>query len=190
MTKSQFMYDLMIGLDGVPDEEKLLVMNDYDLYFSEKISDGMSEEAIVSSLKSPEEIAKGYKTGQPVPIEGVESVLSDLGKGKKTPLSVFKFILLIPVCALYEIFALSLGIVSLIVSLGLCFSGALLSVAAFMSSPLSRWFIVIGIGSIVITFAFVMLVTAVFQGTVRLVRKFPRFMSRILHNCEKERKTT
>ena len=76
MTQSQFMYDLMIALNGIPDEEKFVLMNDYTQYFEDKLESGMVEEDIVNSLKAPREIARRYKNGNPIPIDGVESVLT------------------------------------------------------------------------------------------------------------------
>ena len=187
MTQSQFMYDLMVELEGVPDEDKLVLMNDYNQYFTDRIEGGMSEDDIVSRLRSPKEIAASFKNGTPIPIEGVDSVLIGVQKGNKTPMSVFKFILLIPVCAVYEVFAVSVGLVLLAVTLVLCAVCALASVAAFMSVPLSRGFILLGVGGIFLTFAFVMLCTAVFAGALGAAAKFPGFMGRVLNNRTKER---
>ena len=187
MTQSQFMYDLMVELDGVPDEDKFVLMNDYNQYFTDRIDEGLSEDDIISKLRSPKEIADGYRNGVPIPIDGVDSVLSSSQRGEKTPLSVLKFVLLIPVCALYEVLAVSVGVILLAAVAALCAAGSLVSVAAFMSASLNTGFMLLGIGGIFLTFAFIMLCAAVFGGALGAVKKFPGFMGNVLHNRTKER---
>lgn len=186
MTQSQFMYDLMVELEGIPDEDKFVVMNDYTQYFSDSIENGLSEDDIINALRSPKEIADGYKNGTPIPIKGVESVLGNNRKGNKTVQSVFKFILLIPVCALYEVLTVLLGLACLAVTLVLCAVGALASVTAFLSVPLNNGFIFLGFGGIFLTFSCVMLCAVVFKGAVGAVLKFPVFMGKVLNNRKKE----
>lgn len=187
MTQSQFMYDLMIALEGIPDEEKFVLMNDYTQYFEDKLASGMSEEKITGSLKSPREIARHYKSGNPIPIDGVESVLTSNPQGKKTFLSVFKFILLLPVCAVYEVIAAAFGIALLAAALLLCMACALGGVVSFVSAALNKGFILLGIGAVLLTFAFVMLFMLVFRFSVDAVKFFPAFMSRILSNKPKKK---
>lgn len=188
MTQSQFMYDLMIALEGVPDEEKFVMMNDYTRYFEDKLAEGMSEESIVSSLKSPREIARRYKNGNPIPIDGVESVLTSNPQGKKTFSSIFKFVLLVPVCAVYEVLAVGFGIVMLAAILVLCMACALGGVVSFVSVALNKGFLLLGIGAVFLTFALVMLFMIVFRFSVDSVKFFPALMGRILSNKPKERK--
>lgn len=187
MTQSQFMYDLMIALEGIPDEEKFVLMNDYTRYFENKLAGGMSEENIVNSLKSPREIARRYKNGNPIPIDGVDSVLTSDPKGKKTFLSVFKFILLLPVCAVYEVIAAAFGIVILAAVLILCMACALGVVVSFVSVALNNGFIFLGIGAVLLTFAFVMLFMLVCRFSVDAVKFLPNLMGRILSNKPKKK---
>ncbi len=182
MTQSQFMYDLTVALDGVPDEEKYVLTNDYDRYFSDRLSEGMSEELITQNLSSPAEIARRYKQGDPIPIDGVDSVFVSQKKGKITFLSVCKFILMIPLCIVYEIISVFFGIVLFLISLMLCVGGALFSVAAFMSMSLNIGFLLLGIGGIFLTVSFVMLSGFVILAAVKAVRFLPGKMSVILNN--------
>ena len=187
MTQAQFMYDLMIALDGIPDEEKLVLTNDYNQYFEDRLNKGMSEERIVNSLKSPREIARRYKSGNPIPIDGVDSVLTSNPKGNKPASRVIKFILLVPVCGVYEVLAVVLGIALLAVILALCMACTLGVVVSFVSASLNVGFVFMGVGAVCLTFAFVMLFMITLKLSINAVKIFPKFMSRILSNKPKER---
>lgn len=188
MTQSQFMYELMVELEGVPDEEKFVLMNDYTQYFENKSDSGMSEEDIVKNLSSPKEIARSYKRGKPIPLEGVDSVLTSDLSGDKTALSVLKFVLLIPVCAVYEVLAVGLGVALLAAVLALCMACAVGGVVSFVSVSLGNGFIFLGVGAVFLTFAFVMLFMVVFKFSVDAVKFFPAFMGRVLANKPKNRR--
>ena len=182
MTQSQFMYDLMRELDGVPDEEKFVLMNDYTQYFENHIESGMTEESIIENLKTPHEIACCYKKGKPIPLEGVESVLASEQDGDKTALSVIKFIFLIPVCVVYEAATAAVCAIIVAASLALCLVCAVGGVVSFVSVVLNKGFILLGIGAVILTFAFVMLFMLAVNFTVSAVKLFPRYMGRVLAN--------
>lgn len=184
MTQSQFMYELMTELSDLPDEEKYVVMNDYNQLFSEQIADGMSEEAVTSALASPQKIAEGYKNGRPLPIVGVQSIYEN-SSGKATSLSVFKFICLIPVAIVYVPVTLALGILALLLTAVLCAASVCLSVFSFTVASLQTGFILTGIGGIFFTLTFLLLSVFVFKGAVCMVTAFPKFMGRILKNKRK-----
>ena len=108
--------------------------------------------------------------------------------GQKTFLSVLKFILMIPVCFLYEIAAVALGTVLFAAAAALCISAALICVGAFMSVTLDAGFVVFGLGSILLTFSFIMLAVLVFKSLTRAVKFFPNLMGGILRNKKGEQR--
>lgn len=185
MTQSQFMYELMVELADIPDEEKVVIMNGYTQFFAERTNQGMSEESIIDTLSSPKEIAQGYKNGSPLPIEGVESVYSGEKSGEKTAGSVIKFILLIPVAAIYIPITAVLGLAVLLLSLALCAASVCLTVFSFTVASLQTGFIVLGIGGIFFTLAFLMLCVVIFKGSWKIVLAFPRLMGQVLTNKRK-----
>lgn len=189
MTQSQFMYELMTELDGLPDERKYIVMNEYTQYFTEQTENGLSEEGIISSLGSPKEIAQSYKSGSPIRLAGVASVDLSSGESTKTPLSVFKFILLIPAAAVYLPVMTALGLAVLLISLLLCAASVCLTVFSFTVASLQTGFIFLGIGGIFFAFAFVMFCVVIFKGALRLVFFFPKLMGRVLRNESKAGKS-
>lgn len=182
MTQSQFMYELMKELDGIPDESKYIIMNDYSGYFSEQEDKGLSVDDIIAKLGSPEKIALSYKNGVPVLPEEIGEVTD---KGNRTPLSVLKFILMIPAAALYVPLTASLGLVMFSAAAVLCVASIALSVYAFSALSLSFGFIIVGIGGVLFTFSFVMLCVTVCRLAVRMVTAFPKYMGRVLNNTEK-----
>ncbi len=185
MTQSQFMYELMVELADIPDEEKVVIMNDYTQFFTEHTEQGMSEENIINALSSPKEIANGYKNGLPLPIEGIESVYINEQSGKVTAISVLKFILLIPVAAIYIPVTAVLGIAILLLSLALCAASVCLSVFSFTVASLQTGFILLGIGGIFFTLAFLILSVVIFKGAIKTVLVFPKLMGRVLKNNKK-----
>lgn len=186
MKQSQFMYELMVELDGVPDEEKLVLMNDYNTYFENKLEGGMSEEQIIEGLKTPHEIARRYKKGKPLPIEGVDSVLTHENQGEKTFFSVVKFIFLIPVCAVYELLVLAFGIAGMALVLALCLACTLFVVVSFVSIPLNMGFIFVGLGCVCLMMAFIMLFIIVIHFMMMLMKLLPNYMGRVLSNTPKK----
>lgn len=190
MTQSQFMYDLMLELEGIPDEEKFVLMNDYNQFFENKLEEGMTEEEIVNNLRTPHDIARSYKKGKPIPIEGVDSVLTSEQTGKKTLSSVFKFVLLIPVCAVYEVLAAALCAAVMLTVLALCLACAIGGVVSFVSVSLGGGFVLLGIGAVFLTFAFVVLFMLSVRLTADAVKLFPRFMGRVLANKPAERRNS
>lgn len=189
MTQSQFMYELMTELGDLSDEKKYIVMNEYTQYFNEKTESGMSEESIISSLHSPKDIAQSYKSGSPIRLEGVSSVCVSPCEGGKTPLSVFKFILLIPAAAVYITVLSALGLSVLLASFLLCAASVCLSVFSFTVASLQTGFVLLGIGGIFFAFAFLMLSVVIFKGALRLICFFPALMGRVLRNEKKAGKS-
>lgn len=185
MTKSQFMYKLMIELSELPDEEKYIVMNDYTQFFEQQISEGIGEAEAVASLASPKEIAEGYLTGNPLPIKGIESIYNKGESGRVTAMSVFKFIALIPVAAIYIPVMSALGIACLLFVMALCVIGICVSVFSFAVMSLEVGFILTGIGGIFFAFSFSLLSVLVFRIFWALVLTFPKFMGRVLKNKQK-----
>lgn len=188
MTQSQFMYALMTELSDLPDEQKYVIMSDYTQFFSDEIAKGRSEEDIISSLEAPEKIAKDYKNGTSLPPEGVRSIYGDTQCSKVTPLSIFKFVCLIPVAAVYLAVTVTLGLVLLLITVMLCVASVCLSVFSFTVASLQTGFILTGIGAIFFTFTFIFLSVSVFKGAVFTVTIFPKFMGRVLKNKSKNKR--
>ncbi len=182
MTQAQFMYDLMTAVKDLSDEEKYVIMNDYNQYFFDKKEAGLSEEEIVAALPSPKSIAEDYHHGIPTPIDGMDFGSVSENEDKKTPLSILLFILLMPVCAVYEALAVVLGIAAAVVMLALCIAAAFASVGCFGLAGLSRGFILVGIGGLLLTVALVLLSAAMFRAIAAGIAWFPRFMKRVLNN--------
>ncbi len=182
MTQSQFMYELMKELDGMSDEKKYDIMNDYTGFFSEQTDNGRSPEEIISMLHSPKEIAESYKKGKPVELDVFASGSEDDTPAYKR---VVKFILLIP-CALVIVPLSALaGALLVALSVVLCVAGVAVSVYSFFASSLSFGFIIIGIGGILFTFSFVMLCVSFIQLTAKMVKSFPNYMGRVLNNTDR-----
>ena len=186
MTQAQFMYDLMVYLEGVPDEEKYVLMNDYNQYFENRIQNGDSEETITNSLKPPREIARRYKKGNPIPIEGIESVIPCEQSDNKDFFSILGFILLIPVCIVYEIAAAVFCAALLIAVLALCMSGAVGVIISFVSAALGKGFVLLGLGCVFLTLAFLILFMLTITFAIKAVKYFPNVMKRVLANKRKE----
>lgn len=185
MTQTQFMYELMVELADIPDNEKVVIMNDYTQLFSESTEQGMSEESIISSLATPKEIAQSYKDGAPLPIKGVDSVYSNEQGGNITASSIMKFILLIPVAIIYVAVTSAFGLVVLLLCLALCAVSVCLSVFSFTVAGLQSGFILLGIGGIFFTLAFLMLCVVVFKGAIKIILKIPKYMGSVLRNNKK-----
>ena len=189
MTQSQFMYELMKELDGMSDEKKYDIMNDYTGFFSEQTDNGRSPEEIISMLHSPKEIAESYKKGKPVELDVFASGSEDDTPAYKR---VVKFILLIP-CALVIVPLSALaGALLVALSVVLCVAGVAVSVylggrriIKKFASSLSFGFIIIGIGGILFTFSFVMLCVSFIQLTAKMVKSFPNYMGRVLNNTDR-----
>lgn len=181
MTQSQFMYELMKAVESFPDEKKYTVMSDYDRYFSRKKEDGLSDEDIISALPMPQSIADGYRSGNPFPLyEQTESEFSENSRGRAAPLGVFLFALLIPVCAVYEVLDAVVSLAAAVIMLALCIAAAFASVACFGVISLSKGFILLGIGGLLITAALVLFSSVLFRLLVRSFGAFPRLMRRVL----------
>lgn len=176
------MYELMKELNDLPDESKYIIMNDYTEFFSEQEDKGRSAEDIIGGLSSPKQIALGYRNGMPVPIEGITE---SEHTGRRTPLSVLKFVLMLPAAVLYVCVTAALGLVMLAVAALLCVGGVALSVYSFAALSLSFGFIIVGIGGVLFTFAFVVLCVSVFRLAVRMVTAFPKYMGRVLYTKQK-----
>ncbi len=183
MTQSQFMYELMKAVESFPDEKKYTVMSDYDRYFSRKKESGLSDEDIIAALPMPQSIADGYRSGSPFPLdEPTASEFSEKSKGRAAPLGVFLFTLLVPVCAVYEVLDAALSVVAAVIMLALCVAAAFASVACFGVISLSKGFILLGIGGLLITAALVLFSSVLFRLLARSFGAFPRLMKRVLHN--------
>lgn len=63
MQKNEFLAKLRILLHALPEEDLKRVIRDYEAYFDLKIKQGFSEEEIVESLGSPEDIAREVLEG-------------------------------------------------------------------------------------------------------------------------------
>ena len=187
MTQAQFMYDLMVYLEGVPDEEKYVLMNDYNQYFENRIQNGDSEETITQFLKPPREIARRYKKGNPIPIEGIDSVIPHEQADNKDFFSILGFILLIPVCVVYETAVIVFCTALLIAVLALCMSGAVGIIVSFVSAALSKGFVLLGLGCVFLTLAFIILFMLTVNFFINAVKYFPNIMKRVLANKQKEK---
>lgn len=185
MTQTQFMYELMVELADISDKEKVVIMNDYTQLFSESIEQGVSEENIIASLATPKEIAQSYKDGSPLPIKGVDSVYNCEQGGNMTTSSIMKFILLIPVAILYVAVTSALGLATLFLCLVLCAASVCISVFSFTVASLQTGFILLGIGGIFFTLAFLILCVVVFKSAIKIVLKFPKYMGSVLRNNKK-----
>ncbi len=184
MTQSQFMYKLLIALSDLPDEEKYVVVNDYKQYFEQQINEGRSESDISSSLPPPEKIAQSYIDGNPLPIEGVRTVYDD-ESGRKSALSVFKFICLMPVAVVWEPVAAVLGVALLIVTAALCVAGVMLAVFSFQAVSLGAQFVLLALCGICAAIAFLLFSVAVFKAFIKLIKLLPSFMGKVLKNKKK-----
>lgn len=182
MTQAEFMYELMTAVKNLPDEAQYVIMNDYNEFFDIKKSEGLDEEDITALLPSPKVLAAEYRHGMPTPIDGTKMAERAAPPPHVTALSVFLFILLIPVCAVYEIIAFAVGLAFSVLLLALCIAAAFAGVACFGLSALSRGFILLGVGGLILTVAFVMLSAAAFRGFIAALAFFPKFMSRVLWN--------
>ena len=178
------MYELMSELENLPDEEKLAVMNEYNNYFYEKTESGMSENEAAQLLPSPKEIADSYRSGEPYELGGEHTEK----KQSLSPLGVLLFILMIPVCAVYEALAFVMGTGASVVMLALCVAAAFFGVACFGVSALSHGFILLGIGGLFLTVALVLFSAAMFKGIAAAFAWFPRTMGRVLHRKKEARK--
>ena len=179
MTQLQFMYELMSALDGLPDEDKYIIKNDYDRYFAEQLEKGVDESEIITALGSPEDIACKYKNGDRAVLEGI---LNEKRQSKKTAGSVAKFILLLPVGAVAVPLTAAACVLLVTVAVLLCIASLALGVFSFTLVSFSPGFIIIGLGLVTLTFAFVMLCIALSKFTAAAVRIFPQFMKRVLEN--------
>lgn len=176
MTQAQFMYELMIAAKELPDDERLTLMSDYDKYFELHQQDNAAD-----ALPSPKEIAESYLHGEPIIPEGVGSSQAAYAKKEKaTALGVLVFILLIPVCAVYELLIIAAGLVVSVLALAMCAAAAIASTVCFGAASLSIGVVFVGIGGLFITAALVLLSAALFRliGTAFLF--FPGLMSRVL----------
>lgn len=179
MTQTQFMYELMVASESFPDDVKYNIMNDYTRFFHERLEAGQSESEIISQLPSPKSIAEAYASGEPLlPGESFEE--SRREASRVTALGVFLFILLIPVCIVYEVLALAAGVTAAVLLLALCVAAAFVSVACFGVTALSRGFILLGIGGIFITVALVLFSVAAFRAIAEGFAWFPKMTGRVL----------
>jgi len=179
MTQSQFMFELMSALDGMPDEDKYNITNDYERYFDEQLENGVEESEIIKALGSPEQIAKRYKSGDPIPLDGI---MPQKGKSNKTAGSIAKFILLLPVGAVAVPLIAVICIALVLIAAVICIAALAGGVFSFTLTSFSPGFIMIGLGLVTLTFAFVMLCIALSKFTALAVGAFPRFMKRVLEN--------
>lgn len=186
MTQAQFMYELMTAVQSLSDEVQYVIMNDYNQYFFDKKEQGMTEDQITASLPSPEKIADEYKHGMITPVDGMKTIRRTVPPARITPLGVTLFILLIPVCAVYETLAVTLGLAAAVFMLALCIVLAFASVACFGVSSLSVGFIVMGIGGLFVTVASVLFGASLLKGIAAAVTWFPCFMKRVLKNQKGE----
>ena len=184
MTQSQFMYELMSALDGMPDEDKYTIKNECDRYFAQQLEKGTDESEIINGLGSPEAIALRYKHGDRVLLNGI---ITEKKQGKRTAGSVARFILLLPVGAVTVPLTAVMCVLFLMFAVVLCIVSLALGVFSFTLTSFSPGFIIIGLGLLTLTFSFVMLCIALSKFTSAAVRVFPRFMKRVLEN-EGERK--
>lgn len=187
MTQSQFMYELMKEISFLSDEEKINVMNDYTLYFSQQINKGLTEEEACGALCSPAEIADSYRNGAPLPILGVDSVYKEENERGKTPLSVFKFICLIPAAVVYLPVVAVVGLVLFVMAIALCAVCVGVSVFSFTLLSINTAFIFVGIGMILFTVVFLLLSVLIFRATIYFLRLLPGFMKGVLQNKRKAR---
>lgn len=171
------MYELMKELDGMSDEQKYTVMSDYTSLFDEQTEMGRTEDEIISKLLSPKEIAEGYRSGTPVPLELFTSHDEDQLPAFKR---VLKFILLIPCAVVIVPLAALAGAALAALSLALCAASVALSVYSFAAVNLSFGFFITGVGGIVFTFSFIMLCVAFVQLTAKMTAWFPKYMGKVL----------
>ncbi len=179
MTRSQFMFELMSALDGMPDEDKYNITNDYEKYFDEQLENGVEESEIINALGSPGLIAKRYISGDPIPLDGI---MPQKGKSRKTAGSIAKFILLLPVGAVTVPLTAVVCVVLALIAAAVCIVSLAGGVFSFTLLSFSPGFIIIGLGLIALTFAFVMLCIALSKFTALAVGAFPRFMKKVLEN--------
>ncbi|GFN35760.1 hypothetical protein TXYLGN1_15470 [Tepidimicrobium xylanilyticum] len=124
MNRTEYINTLRNGLMGLPENEIMDILYDYEEHFEIGLSKGKSEEEIARELGDPRNIAKSYK---------VSSTISE-AKNNPSPKNLIKAILA----------AMALGIFNLIIVLGpfLLVIGLLFGLYAVSIS-----FIVAGIGS-------------------------------------------
>lgn len=180
------MYELMVAAESFSDKEKYDLMKDCNRYFFDKKESGMTEEEIIEGLPKPKLLAAAYRAGEPFGTTGDD--IEEETSGGISPLSVFVFSLLIPVCGVYELLAFVLGLTAAVLMLALCVAAAFLSVACFGVSTLSHGFILIGIGGLFATVALVLFSCALFKAIIAAFKWFPSYMNRTLHNKRGGRK--
>ncbi len=185
MTQAQFMYELMTAVRHLSDEAQYVIMQDYNEYFFNKKEEGLSEEEIIASLPSPKTIASDYKHGMPTPMDGMRMAQRQEPPSKPTGLNVFLFILLIPVCAAYELMMVLFAAVTAALLLALCAASALASVACFSLLGLSAGFAAAGAGGLIVTVGFVLFGAGIFRALWAGLRWFPRYMNRVRMNKAK-----
>ena len=177
MTQSAFMYELMVACESFSDEQKYNIMNDCNQFFFDKKEAGLSEEEIISALPEPKRIAQSYKAGETSVFKDSEAETDETGA---TPLGVFLFVLLIPLCGVYEVLVFVLGLIACVALLAVCIAAAFLSVASFGVSTLSHGFVLVGIGGLFGTVALVLFSAAFFRMIAAAFRWFPSYMGRLL----------
>ena len=176
MTRSQFMYELMLAVSDFPDEEKFQIKNEFDDYFSQKNAEGISENDIIESLPKPSDIANSFISGEPFhPGKIIE-------KTSVTPKSILIFSLLVPVCILYEILVFVLGTIIIVLLLSACAAFAFAGTACFGGSGLSIGFIFAGIGGILITISLVLFSASFINFMGSGFAWFPIYKKKILNN--------
>ena len=171
------MYELMTCAEDFSDDKKYSLMSEYDGYFAERESEGMSDSEIIASLPSPKEIAERSRRGEDVfSTEKAADV-----NNSPTFLGVVFFILLIPVLIVYEALVLAGVIAFSAVLLALCVAAAFGSVTCFGVSVLSHGLILAGVGGLFVTVAAVLFSAAYFRSLKRAFGWFPSMMKRTLH---------
>lgn len=179
------MYDLMLEIGDLPDEEKYSIVNECNLFFSDHLALGLDEEAIVASLKTPKELADSYKNGMPFTLADVYSVYDGKFDGKVTVGSFLKFAALLPLAFVYVPVMFVVGLALFLISAALCVASVCLTVFSFMSAGLSAGFVATGIGGIFFTAAFFALSIIICRAAAIWVTFMPKFMGRVLKNKRK-----
>ena len=188
MTQAQFMYELMTAVHHLSDEAQYIIMQDYNEFFFNKKEEGLSEDEIISILPSPKTIAAEYKDGgMPLPVDGMKMTERAQPPSKPTALSTFLFILLIPLCVVYELLMLIGSIICVVLLFALCVAFALVSVGCFSICSLSAGFVVLGIGALIVTTAGVLLSAGMFKALWAGFLWFPKYINRVRLNKTKHR---
>ena len=180
MTRSRFMFELTTALSFLPEEERCTVTSEYDHFFDSKAAQGESESDTIASLPSPEKIAESYKKGDPYS-PGGEDIVIGRRQNRPTVLGVFLFILLIPVCVVYEAVMLALIIITAVVFIAACVAVIFASAACLGAIPLSRGFILLGVGGLLIAVALTLYGVALLRLIASAAGKMPALMKRVLH---------